>query len=91
MKKEALVRRVVDRGVNLPLQVFWTSTGKGWGVRSEAAIPVGAFVAAYIGEVMTSSEGNQTTDHSYLFDLDHFVKVIGDVKQEGPANKVRRN
>ncbi|PQQ17571.1 putative inactive histone-lysine N-methyltransferase SUVR2 isoform X2 [Prunus yedoensis var. nudiflora] len=48
--------RVVQRGINCKLQVFFTSEGKGWGLRTLEDLPKGAFVCEYVGEVLTSKE-----------------------------------
>ncbi|TQD83725.1 hypothetical protein C1H46_030682 [Malus baccata] len=48
--------RVVQRGLNCKLQVFFTSEGKGWGLRTLEDLPKGAFVCEYVGEVLTSKE-----------------------------------
>jgi SET domain-containing protein len=37
-------------------QVFWTSNGKGWGIRASEAIPIGSFVFEFIGEILTNIE-----------------------------------
>lgn len=37
-------------------QVFFTSDGKGWGLRTLEDLPKGAFVCEYVGEVLTSKE-----------------------------------
>ena len=38
------------------IQVFFTSEGKGWGLRTLDGLPKGAFICEYVGEVLTSSE-----------------------------------
>lgn len=48
--------RVVRRGVKFKLQVFMTSEGKGWGLRTLEDLPKGAFVCEYVGEVITNTE-----------------------------------
>ena len=45
----------VTRGVTRPLEVFRHSQ-KGWAVRCAEDIPVGAFVCAYIGELVLEDE-----------------------------------
>lgn len=67
--------RIVQKGRVMPLQVFKTK-GKGWGVRSNQAIPKGTFVEEYIGEVISVSESDNRGQFydkfgcSYLFDMD---------------------
>lgn len=48
--------RVVQRGITCNLQVFFTSEGKGWGLRTQDGLPKGAFICEYVGEILTSSE-----------------------------------
>ncbi|KAL5562000.1 hypothetical protein UlMin_031747 [Ulmus minor] len=48
--------RVVQRGITCKLEVFFTSEGKGWGLRTREDLPKGAFVCEYIGEILTSTE-----------------------------------
>lgn len=67
--------RVVQRGREIPLQVFKTKS-KGWGVRTSQAIPKGTFIEEYVGEVITVEEGDargvvyDKLGCSYLFDMD---------------------
>ncbi|KAI8357824.1 hypothetical protein BD560DRAFT_406273 [Blakeslea trispora] len=74
-KELICVNRVVQKGRQIPLQVFKTPT-KGWGVRSMTFIPKGTFVDEYIGEVITVEEGDKRgviydkLGCSYLFDMD---------------------
>ncbi|CAN1176869.1 Probable inactive histone-lysine N-methyltransferase SUVR2 [Linum perenne] len=51
--------RVVQRGIKRKLQVFFTSDGKGWGLRTLEKLPKGAFVCEYIGEILTIREWHQ--------------------------------
>ncbi|XP_041008497.1 probable inactive histone-lysine N-methyltransferase SUVR2 [Juglans microcarpa x Juglans regia] len=48
--------RVVQRGITCKLQVFCTSEGKGWGLRTLEELPKGAFVCEYAGEILTNTE-----------------------------------
>lgn len=48
--------RVVSQGIQLPLEVFRTSNGRGWGVRCSCDIPVGTFVCDYVGRLLTDIE-----------------------------------
>ncbi|XP_031502518.1 probable inactive histone-lysine N-methyltransferase SUVR2 isoform X2 [Nymphaea colorata] len=48
--------RVVQRGIITNLQVFFTPEGKGWGLRTFDALPRGAFVCEYVGEILTNTE-----------------------------------
>ncbi len=48
--------RVVSRGLQLPLEVFKTENGRGWGVRCSCDIPIGTFVCDYVGRLLTDTE-----------------------------------
>ncbi|KAF7818470.1 putative inactive histone-lysine N-methyltransferase SUVR2 isoform X1 [Senna tora] len=48
--------RVVQRGITCNLQVFLTSEGKGWGLRTLEELPKGAFVCEFVGEILTIKE-----------------------------------
>lgn len=48
--------RVVQKGMKYACQVFWTCTGKGWGIRPSQSIPCGSFVFEFIGEILTNGE-----------------------------------
>ncbi|KAH1078185.1 hypothetical protein GLYMA_19G167900v4 [Glycine max] len=48
--------RVVQRGITCKLQVFLTSDGKGWGLRTLEDLPKGAFVCEFVGEILTLKE-----------------------------------
>ncbi|XP_074311673.1 putative inactive histone-lysine N-methyltransferase SUVR2 [Silene latifolia] len=69
--------RVVQRGISRKLQVFWTASGKGWGLRTMEDLPKGAFVCEYVGEVVTNTEldernrkSNGNDKHTYPVHLD---------------------
>ncbi|KAJ9128618.1 hypothetical protein P3X46_034689, partial [Hevea brasiliensis] len=48
--------RVVQQGIQVPLQVYGTPEGKGWGIRSVNALKKGTFVCEYVGEIVTNQE-----------------------------------
>ncbi|CAJ2632911.1 unnamed protein product [Trifolium pratense] len=48
--------RIVQRGISRNLQVFLTSDGKGWGLRTLEDLPKGAFVCEFVGEILTVEE-----------------------------------
>ncbi|KAL2323398.1 hypothetical protein Fmac_027777 [Flemingia macrophylla] len=48
--------RVIQRGLTCNLQVFFTSEGKGWGLRTLEDLPKGAFVCEFVGEILTIKE-----------------------------------
>lgn len=68
--------RVVQKGRRYSLCIFRTHNGRGWGVKSMEAIPKGAFVTRYAGEIITSEEAERRGRYydkegiTYLFDLD---------------------
>lgn len=69
--------RIVQNGTKLPLQVFECDDKvKGLGVQALTQIPLGSFVAEYIGEILTGAEADRRIDDSYFFDLgttDHCI------------------
>ncbi|CAG8950284.1 hypothetical protein HYFRA_00006776 [Hymenoscyphus fraxineus] len=77
---EACPNRVVGRGRTVPLQIFRTSDGRGWGVRALQPIRKGQFIDLYVGEILTAAETEIRRKHSaitqkkdvYLFELDKF-------------------
>ncbi|XP_028142318.2 histone-lysine N-methyltransferase Su(var)3-9 isoform X1 [Diabrotica virgifera virgifera] len=72
--------RVVQNGRKVPLCIFRTSNGCGWGVRAMRKIHCGEFVCEYVGELITFEEAEirgKTYDEegrTYLFDLDYHTK-----------------
>lgn len=68
--------RVVQRGRTIPVVIFKTSNGCGWGVKTQKNIKKGEFVVEYVGEVITSEEADRRgkiydkIGLTYLFDLD---------------------
>lgn len=52
--------RLVQHGVSLPLQIFKSDSGFGWGVRSHTRrIRKGEFVCEYAGEIIKTDEAKQ--------------------------------
>lgn len=68
--------RVVQLGRKVPLCIFRTANGRGWGVRASRAVHRGEFVCEYVGEVISFEEaerrgqGYDAEGRTYLFDLD---------------------
>lgn len=68
--------RVVQLGRKVPLCIFRTSNGRGWGVRALRTVHRGEFVCEYVGEVISFEEaerrgqGYDAEGRTYLFDLD---------------------
>ncbi|XP_016960821.1 histone-lysine N-methyltransferase Su(var)3-9 isoform X1 [Drosophila biarmipes] len=75
--KETCSNRLVQHGRKLPLVLFKTSNGSGWGVKTPNSLRKGEFVCEYIGEIITSDEANERgkvyddKGRTYLFDLDY--------------------
>lgn len=69
--------RVVQRGRQVPLCIFRTQNGRGWGVKAMRNICRGEFVCEYVGEVITHDEAERrgrvydAEGTTYLFDLDY--------------------
>lgn len=72
--------RVVQNGRKVPLCIFRTANGCGWGVRALRKIHCGEFVCEYVGEVITHEEAEirgrayDKEGRTYLFDLDYNSK-----------------
>lgn len=72
--------RVVQNGRKVPLCIFRTANGCGWGVRAMRKIHCGEFVCEYVGEVITHEEAEirgrayDQEGRTYLFDLDYNSK-----------------
>ena len=71
--------RVVERGRKVPLNIFRTADGRGWGmllvqiwftvlimtgVRSDVEIKKGQFIDRYIGQIITAEEANRRREES---------------------------
>ncbi|KAJ0249743.1 Histone-lysine N-methyltransferase SUVR4 [Hirschfeldia incana] len=80
--------RVVQRGIRCQLQVYFTSEGKGWGVRPLQDLPKGTFVYEYIGEILTNTElyernlRSSSERHTYPVTLDADWGSEKDLKDE---------
>lgn len=46
---------MVSRGVTLPLEVFYTGSKRGWGLRCQSDIRKGAFICEYAGNVISDA------------------------------------
>lgn len=71
------LNRVTQQPRLFPLQIFKTSNGRGWGLKTMANIPTGSFIIEYTGEIIDQSESiargrkYDELEQSYLFDLDY--------------------
>lgn len=69
--------RVVQKGRKVPLCIYRTSNGCGWGVKAVRKIHCGEFVCEYVGEVISHEEAEErgkaydAEGRTYLFDLDY--------------------
>eukprot|EP00262_Sarcandra_glabra_P000499 TRINITY_DN10583_c0_g1_i1.p1 TRINITY_DN10583_c0_g1~~TRINITY_DN10583_c0_g1_i1.p1 ORF type:complete len:822 (-),score=156.55 TRINITY_DN10583_c0_g1_i1:322-2787(-) len=79
--------RVVQRGITCNLQVFLTSEGKGWGLRTLEELPKGTFVCEYVGEILTNKElynrnvqnaANERHTYPVLLDADWGSGILKD-------------
>ncbi|KFY18377.1 hypothetical protein V493_08667 [Pseudogymnoascus sp. VKM F-4281 (FW-2241)] len=89
--------RIVEQGRKVPLEIFRTADGRGWGVRSSVTIKEGQFVDTYVGEIITSAEAQRRREDSrvaqrkdvYLFALDKFSDPDSvDERLTGPCLEV---
>ncbi|XP_024538885.1 histone-lysine N-methyltransferase SUVR4 isoform X2 [Selaginella moellendorffii] len=76
--KKLCGNRIVQQGVRYKLEVFWTPTGKGWGVRTTEDLPMGAFVCEYIGEILTNTELDERNEERFLKQSRHFYPIYLD-------------
>ncbi|XP_031268883.1 probable inactive histone-lysine N-methyltransferase SUVR2 isoform X3 [Pistacia vera] len=76
--------RVVQRGINCKLQVFFTPDGKGWGLRTLEKLQKGAFVCEFVGEIVTIKElyGRNTKNLNCSVLLDAYWASKGVPKDE---------
>ncbi|XP_022905254.1 histone-lysine N-methyltransferase SUV39H2-like isoform X2 [Onthophagus taurus] len=69
--------RVLQHGRHVPLAIFRTNTGCGWGVKTLKNITRGEFICEYVGEVISHDEAEKrgkiydSRGRTYLFDLDY--------------------
>lgn len=84
--------RVVQKGRQVPLEIFRTGDGRGWGLKTLAELKAGSFVDTYRGEIITSEEGDRREEaakqadngkmkDSYLFSLDKHAGEELDLEQ----------
>ncbi|KAI9278994.1 hypothetical protein BDA99DRAFT_493713 [Phascolomyces articulosus] len=90
---ETCQNRVVQRGRQVPLQIYKTKA-KGWGVKALEDIPKGVFVEEYLGEVIKDTAGDfrgkfyDKAGTTYLFDMDFgdYVQYVIDSFMLGNAS-----
>ena len=70
------LNRVTQQPRLFPLQIFKTTDGRGWGLKTQANIPKGMFLMEYTGEIIDQTESVRRgklydqIGRSYMFDLD---------------------
>lgn len=62
--------RVTQRGRQVPVTIFKTANGRGWGLRTDKWISSGTFLVEYVGELLTQEEVAKRSGN-YIFDLDY--------------------
>jgi len=73
---EKCPNRVIQNGTQVRLEIFKTTNGRGWGLKSLDKLLKGTFITAYRGEVITSEEAlkrqaNSQFKDKYFFNLDY--------------------
>ena len=74
--KDDCINRVVQKGRKIPVCIFRTPNGRGWGVKSCSLIRKNTFVTEYVGELVTAEVADRKGEQydkdgvTYLFDLD---------------------
>ena len=53
---------MVSQGIRLPLEVFKTLNGRGWGVRCAEPIEIGTFICDYVGRLITDPQAVSRAD-----------------------------
>ena len=61
------INRVTQQGLRHALEVFRTSDGRGWGVRSPNPIPSGGFIGTFSGVMMADDDADGLRDADYIF------------------------
>jgi len=73
LKSGGKIPRVKKNEIKFKLQIFKTKS-KGWGVRSENAIPSGSFICEYLGEIIEDEEALKKVDNDeYLFNISNYI------------------
>lgn len=80
----ACYNRIVQNGRVIPLTIFRTHDGRGWGVKTRQTIKKNSFVTEYVGEIITNKEAEMRgaiydeEGATYLFDLDFHEEDVDD-------------
>lgn len=88
--------RVLQRGSKIPLTIFKTPDGRGWGVRTNQRIPKGTFVMEYIGQVISEKDADDRAKEylavgsTYLFAIGYHGSDEGYTVDAGSFGNVGR-
>lgn len=72
--------KLVQFGRTVEVEIFKTSTGRGWGLRCKKDLNEGQFIDTYRGEIITDDEATKREESaskakaSYLYSLDKFAE-----------------
>lgn len=71
------LNRVTQQPRLIPLTIFKTNNGRGWGLKAKTSIPKGTYLMEYTGEIIDQEVSNlrgkeyDEIGQSYMFDLDY--------------------
>ncbi|XP_030634252.1 histone-lysine N-methyltransferase SETMAR [Chanos chanos] len=82
---EACQNRVVQKGVNVPLCVFWTEA-RGWGVKVLEPVLCGTFVCEYAGEAIGFEEARRRQLSQTAQDMNYII-AVGEYAGEGQVSQ----
>lgn len=94
--EDSCPNRVLQRGSQIPLTIFKTPDGRGWGVRTDQRIPKGTFVMEYIGQVISEKDADDrakeylAAGNTYLFAIGYYESDDGYTVDAGPFGNVGR-
>jgi histone-lysine N-methyltransferase SUV39H len=80
--------KLVQFGRTVEVEIFKTSSGRGWGLRCKEDLHEGQFIDTYRGEIITDAEATRREEASskakasYLYSLDKFAESEGLAEEE---------
>lgn len=80
--------KLVQFGRTVEVEIFKTSSGRGWGLRCKEDLHQGQFIDTYRGEIITDAEATRREEASskakasYLYSLDKFADSDGIAKED---------